>query len=404
MDYQRAYEIYMSVVELPEDDQPSALEEACGKDTTLHAWVTRLLGDRSRPGKTFESAMADLVGAVAETQPYDSGMELGSVVAGHFEVQARLGQGGMATVYKVRDRRLNQPHALKILTHAHASLRERMVRERVFQGQVRHRNVVAIQDLLEVDGRPALLMELVDGPDLLGFLMHHEPTEAQIDALTSGILAGVQAVHDAGVVHRDLKPSNVLLSREGGQLVPKVADFGIARSFHPAGGPHLTHSGALVGTLTYMAPEQIRDPRNVTPAADIWALGCLLYRTVAGRDAFSGDDNGEIIKAILHGHPGPLPKDLPLRWRAAIAAALQPSPEERPASCVALRELWEAPAGVLLRDGRVPSDPPASYAPDSPTVAAPRLGIPAPRNRFVDERKRSTRSPTTWTPADWSPS
>ncbi|MEN0065443.1 MAG: tetratricopeptide repeat protein [Myxococcota bacterium] len=380
-DYQRAYDLFCTVADLPPARRSDALAEACGDDPELLAWVLRLLEDDNR-GATFEEAVAGIVTNVLDQPP--APLHPGSVVSDRFEILEALGHGGAASVWKVRDRVRQQQHALKVLHTDHPSLRARMAREQVFQDQVRHRNVVAIHELVDLSGRPGLLLELVDGPDLATYLRDRTPTEAQIDALAAGILAGLKAIHDAGVIHRDIKPSNVLLAREGRQLVPKVADFGIARSLTaPVVGPGLTQTGALVGTLAYMAPEQIRDPRRVGRVSDVWSVGCLLYRVVAGRDAFGGRDNGDVISAVLEGRLDPLPESLPGRWRVAIAAALHPDPKQRPDGCAALLELWEAPHGTLLQAGRLLADHTFAPAPDAPTLPV----LPIPPNRFIGRTK-----------------
>ncbi|MEN0061176.1 MAG: tetratricopeptide repeat protein [Myxococcota bacterium] len=360
-DYQRAYTIYIKVADLDPGARNQVLDEACGDNRGLRDFVVRLLDDESAP-VTFEDAFAELVGGSLDLAWRPLELELGTVLHGRYEVRGLLGRGGTASVWKVWDTKLRSRHALKILEHSHASVRARMQRERLVQEQVHHHNVVAVQGGLEIDGRQALVTELVDGPDLEDYLRAHPLlTEAQVDAIALGVLAGVQAIHESGIIHRDIKPSNVLLGLEGGHLVPKVADFGIAR---PRGGdtPGLTQTGALIGTLAYMAPEHIRDARTVDERSDVWSLGCLLYRVVAGREAFAGSDNGETIQSVLSGRRPAIPQDLPERWRGAIAAALQSLPANRPENCATLRRLWQAPDGVLLQRPLQPASSPASGA------------------------------------------
>ncbi|MEN0066518.1 MAG: protein kinase [Myxococcota bacterium] len=371
-DYQRAYSVFMAIADLEGASRARALDEACKGDAELRKFVSRLLDETSI--STIENALDRAVAASTGLQAVE--LELGTRVQGRYEVQALLGRGGTSSVWKVFDTELWQPHALKVLELNGPVSRERMRRERAFQDDVRHRNVVTVQELLEVDGRLALLTELVDGPDLSAFLREHALSESQIDAIALGIFAGVQAIHDAGLIHRDIKPSNVLLAREGTRYVPKIADFGIAQAIDGRSpNARLTQTGAWVGTLAYMAPEQIRQVRAVDHRVDIWAVSCLLYRMVTGRGAFEGADNGETLTAILEGRRPQLPESLPLRWRAAIDAGLRLRPDDRPSSCVALRTRWEAPNGVLIGEEPIPSSP-------NPNP----LTLPTPRNRFIGRR------------------
>ncbi|MEM6925675.1 MAG: protein kinase, partial [Myxococcota bacterium] len=364
--YQRALDLYLSISDLEPDVRARSLLDRCGDDEVVRAWVERLLRDDRKTIDGFGSLDSD-VGIAFAGDPA-AGLGVGDVVGDRYEVVAWLGQGATASVFRVRDVEQGQELALKVLQHAHPMLRQRMVREQAFQGQIVHRNVVSVRDLLDVDGQLGLLMELVDGPSLSPFLGSLRPPDDVVDALALGIFAGVQAIHDAGLVHRDIKPDNVLIANVGGQLVPKITDFGIARD-PTAEGTSLTQTGALVGTLSTMSPEQIRSSRSVDRRSDVWAVGCVLYRIVCGHDAFVGADNGALITAVLEGRRAPLPDDLPARWRDAIESALQLSADDRPASCAALRRQWEAPAGLVLGGG------------------SSRTQAPRPRHRFVGRRR-----------------
>ncbi|MEM6926187.1 MAG: protein kinase [Myxococcota bacterium] len=373
--FQRAYAIFMALEDLGPGERTRALDEACGADGDLRRFLEQLFDDEQSL-ETFENALNRAIGDAAGTP---AELVRGSLVDGRFRVEGALGRGGTASVWRVHDVERDLPLALKVLDLVAPSTRERMARERAFQGQVRHRNVTRVFGRTEVDGRPALILELVEGPDLSAYLKTHTLTDAQTDAVASGILAGLQAIHDARLVHRDIKPSNVLLSPEGGELVPKVTDFGIARALETdAPTAHLTRTGALVGTLAYMAPEQIRDARRVDARTDLWAVGCLLFRLATGREAFVGRDNGELLNAILAGRRAALPPELPERWRVAIDAALQVRPDDRPGSCTELRRLGEAPEGVMLWRGRLPGGALTTMA---PSAEVPHL--PAPRDRFI---------------------
>ena len=154
----------------------------------------------------------------------------GEIIDERYIVEARLGQGGLAEVFRVRHRELNSVHALKLLVWRRQSLIERILLEGRIQAQIRHPNVVAVTDVIRHDGRCGLLMEYIDGPTLEHYLRQRGalPTDDAL-SLIAPVIAAITAAHDAGVLHRDLKPANVLLARMSGGLLPKVADFGIAK-------------------------------------------------------------------------------------------------------------------------------------------------------------------------------
>jgi serine/threonine protein kinase/predicted ATPase len=268
-----------------------------------------------------------------------------------YTIVGLLGVGGTAEVYLVSHENLGALYALKVLRTPHPGIRRRLLQEGRVQSRLRHPNVVRVLDVVDVEGAPGLVMEYIAGPSLAAFLAAMRPTAAQIDALARGLMAGVAAAHERGMIHRDLKPANVLLAPEGDgcSLVPRVTDFGMAKVFQldPTAsfeGP-LTRTGAVLGTPAYMAPEQAVDASDVDARADVWALGCILYELVTGRRAL---DPGTAFAALRSGRVALLPPrqlvpELPGRWEAAILAALQADPEDRPPDAGALLALWGAP-------------------------------------------------------------
>ncbi|MCO4769010.1 MAG: tetratricopeptide repeat protein [Deltaproteobacteria bacterium] len=272
-------------------------------------------------------------------------LRVGTVVAARYVVEALLGAGGMAQVYRVRHARTGAEYALKVLHTPHPDLRRRMLREVQLHGAVAHPNIVGAVDALEVQGQPSLVLELVRGPALHEWLAIARPTPPQIDAIAPGLFAGLGAAHDAGLVHRDVKPANVLLAPREGSLVPKIADFGIARHL-ASDDVRLTRTGVAVGTPAYMAPEQVRDTHSVDARADVWSLGCVLYELVTGQRAFGSEDAFVLLDAISRAAvppPHTLAPDAPSRWIEAIGAALQVEPARRAANCTDLARLWAAP-------------------------------------------------------------
>lgn len=217
----------------------------------------------------------------------------GAVVADRYVVERLLGVGGLAEVYLVRHAELGSLHALKLLTVRKRGLADRLLLEGRIQAQLRHPNIVAVTDVLRFHGEVALVLEYVHGEPLDAWLADRGAlTVAQALELFAPILAAVSAAHAVGILHRDLKPSNVMLARTSGGLVPKVADFGLAKSVQEGEGSG-TRTGMAMGTPGYMAPEQVRDSANVDARTDVFALGAILWELIAGRRAFE-DEHGEV--------------------------------------------------------------------------------------------------------------
>lgn len=265
-------------------------------------------------------------------------------VIDRYTVESKLGEGGMAVVYKVRHNALGSLHALKVLTITSPQIKERLLQEGRVQGQLRHTNIVQVTDVVQVGDAPGLVLEFVQGPTLDTYIENERPTLAQADALAQGIMEGVAAAHAKNLVHRDLKPANILLqvSREG--LVPKIADFGLAkivRDGEPVNAR--TIAGATMGTPHYMALEQIKDTAAVGPQADVFALGAILYELVTGKRAFDGDNMLDVFNKIAQGKytpPRHIVPDLPVRMEMAINRALQTDVRFRVQSVDELRAIW----------------------------------------------------------------
>ncbi|HJL00673.1 MAG TPA: protein kinase [Polyangiaceae bacterium LLY-WYZ-15_(1-7)] len=228
----------------------------------------------------------------------------GAVLAERYEVLELLGQGAMGEVYRVHDRDLDEPVALKRLRHAsgeHAV--ERFLAEVKLSRRVTHRHVARTFDVGVHEGRPFLTMELLEGQTLEAVLeARGRLPEEEALPIAEAILEGLGAAHDAEVVHRDLKPANVMVT-EDGRVV--LSDFGIARALH---GPTLTHQAQLVGTPLYMAPEQVRG-EPVDHRADLYAFGVMLFEMLTGRSPFQGDSPVAIALARLSNEP-PDPRSL----------------------------------------------------------------------------------------------
>ena len=221
-----------------------------------------------------------------------------------YEILGKLGEGGMGIVYKARQTGLNRLVALKMIiggsqVREHHLARFRIEAEAV--AQLRHPNIVQIYDIGEVDGLPFVSLELLEGGDLKDQLAGTPQPGIPAALLVATLARAVHAAHEARIVHRDLKPSNVLLTADG---APKITDFGLAKRLES--DDHQTQTGDVMGTPSYMAPEQaLGRNKDVGPAADIYALGAILYEVLTGRPPLKGETVIETIRLVIHTDPVP---------------------------------------------------------------------------------------------------
>ncbi len=246
---------------------------------------------------------------------------------GKFELHELIGEGAMGAVWKAYDSVIRRFVALKLLSRAGrtADARNRFLGEARAAGALQHPNIVTIYDLGEADDQLFIAMELVDGRDLSSLIALNEPMalERKLDIVIE-VLQGLSYAHERGVIHRDIKPSNVRIASDGSV---KIMDFGIAR----LQAADVTGSGAIVGTPTYMAPEQITNGA-ITPAADIFGLGCLLYELLAYHKPFEAETVHGVLYQVLTTDPKPLrtmAPSIPAALERVVAKAINKVPEER---------------------------------------------------------------------------
>jgi len=247
---------------------------------------------------------------------------------GKFELHELIGEGAMGAVWKAYDSVIRRYVALKILSSAIGrtqDARARFLREARAAGALQHRDIVTIYDLGEADGQLFIAMELVDGRDLSQLIAQQEALslERKLD-IAIEVLQGLAYAHGRGVIHRDIKPSNVRIASDGSV---KIMDFGIAR----LQSADVTGSGAIVGTPTYMAPEQITNG-PITPATDLFAMGCLLYELLSYRKPFEGETVHGVLYQVLTTDPKPLrtlAASIPTSLERLVAKALNKVPEDR---------------------------------------------------------------------------
>jgi Tol biopolymer transport system component len=306
----------------------------------------------------------------------------------HYEILDKIGEGGMGAVYRADDTRLKRQVAVKVLPPEMSADAERMARlEREAQllASLSHPNVATVhgfgQQQIEGEHGPQtvtfLVMELLDGQSLGDRLDDGPIPWAEAVEIARGIASGLEAAHERGIVHRDLKPANVQLLPDG---TVKVLDFGLAKAFEGDGtsgsldlsaSPTVaaaTRTGMILGTASYMSPEQARG-KSVDKRTDIWAFGCVLWEMLTGRKVFRGDTVSDILASILKEEPdnSALPADLPLRARQVLDRCMEKNPARR------MRDIGD----VRLELEAAKADPtPASAVASAVGPAAWKIAVP----------------------------
>ncbi len=266
-------------------------------------------------------------------------MAPGAVLRQRYRLDSEIGRGGMGIVYRATDLELMREVAVKVLSEAASSdARQRLIREARAAAALNHPHIISVHDVGEEQGVPFFVMELVQGPSLA----KAPPVELpRIVEITCQICAALDHAHANSIVHRDLKPDNVLLSAAGQSASVKLADLGLAL---PGYGARISRTGIIMGTASYMAPEQALG-QPVDGRTDLYALGVLLYELATGRLPFTGDDPLTIISQHVHAPvvpPRVLRPELPRALEAVILRLLEKSPAARFATAgetaAALRE------------------------------------------------------------------
>ena len=266
---------------------------------------------------------------------------------GHYDVIALLGEGGMGQVWQATDTQLNRKVALKILPDAFAADPDRLARfkrEAQILASLNHPNIAAIYGIEESDDTRALVLELVEGPTLADRIAKGPIPLDEALPIAKQIAEALEAAHEAGVIHRDLKPPNIKVREDG---TVKVLDFGLAKALDPnpesdpSQSPTLTAAatqmGVIMGTASYMSPEQARG-KSVDKRSDIWAFGCVLYEMLTGRPVIQGELVSDVLAKIIEGRPdlAALPAGVPPPVRQLLRRCLEKDPRRR------LRDIGEA--------------------------------------------------------------
>jgi serine/threonine protein kinase len=304
---------------------------------------------------------------------------------GNYELLEEVAQGGMGIVYKARQPGLERVVALKMILSGQFARKadvERFYQEARAAARLDHPHIVPIYEIGQHEGQHYFTMAFIEGDSLTGMVLKKGPVPPREAAtLVASVADGVQFAHTHGIIHRDLKPDNVLLDRQGR---PRVTDFGLAKQLEAGGG--LTSPGQILGTPSFMAPEQARGDRDVVgPAADIYALGGILYFMLTGKPPFNGSTLTDVLYQVAHEEPQPprqhnpaIPPDL----EAICLKCLHKDPTQRYPNAGAVAEalrFWAA-------GQTIPSTTPSTAAAGS-TSSAQAVPVPASPSRRPTRRR-----------------
>jgi serine/threonine-protein kinase len=311
--------------------------------------------------------------SAGEPRPTHPGAELGPYVVG-----AQIGRGGMGAVFEGRHKKLDRRVAIKVMDPRVGDDRwvERFVREGRTVAQLAHPHVVSVFDVGEEGGHLFLVMELLEGETLAQHVRERAPLSphALADVMLP-VLSAVSAAHEKGIIHRDLKPENIMLARRRhGELDPVVLDFGISKQLGEQ-DDSLTGSGALLGSVHYMAPELTRNAKLASDLSDVYALGAVLYACATGRVPFTGESVYEIMHAIATSPlppPSAMNPSLPRELDALVLRAMARDPKARYSSVAELGNallVFAGPKATALWSAEfAPADEPVppAVSPSSP--------------------------------------
>jgi len=337
--WQQVERLYNAALEREASQRAAFLTQACRGDDELRHEVESLLAQDGGASLLEKPALE----VAAKALGGDGGPSLLGRQIGGYQVISLLGAGGMGEVYEARDSKLGRKVALKILPASFANDAERLAR---FQREARmlaalnHPNIATIHGLEQSGGVHYLVMELVPGQTLAEHIANGGLPVEEALKIAGLIAEALEAAHEKAVIHRDLKPANVKVTPEGRV---KVLDFGLAKAFAGEGTVDLSQAvtlseeGRILGTPSYMSPEQARG-LAVDKRTDIWAFGCVLYEMLTGRTPFAGQTLSDILAAILKHEPdwGALPERTPPKIRDLLRRCLQKDSQRR------LRDIGDA--------------------------------------------------------------
>ena len=317
-------------------------------------------------------------------------LEAGALFRERYRLETPLGKGGMGEVWRALDERLRRYVAIKVLRSdvtQDPTCADRFRREALATARVTHPNLVAVFDI-EVDHDPPFIaMEFLDGPTVARELKKGPFTEARALAVAEQSLRALAALHAVGIVHRDIKPGNIMVVSTGGVETTKVVDLGIAQLMTGTVYQRLTSTGAIVGTPAYMAPEML-EGLNAAPAADVWAIGVVLFALLTGRKPFADADLAELVQSVLVPTPAPdvrvFAPAISSQTAVFVSALLEKSLLRRPASAAEALQLMAHLHG-----------PPQRFSLEPHSSFTPRLSL--------EPRHSLTPAPVALAPVSFAP-
>ena len=333
-------ELCHAALERSASDRAAFLREACAGDEALRQEVESLLRYEHAGDQFLERPAVEEVARLV-TNRSESIVDFQGRRLGVYQIEAQIGAGGMGDVYRARDTKLGRDVAIKVLPpefFRSADRRVRFEREARLLASLNHPHIAQVYGFEESEGIAALVMELVPGETLDSLIQTRGIGPAHALTIARQICDALEAAHEKGIVHRDLKPANIKVTPDG---VVKVLDFGLAKASAgefgdaaglPGGRSDGTNEGVILGTATYMSPEQARG-RPVDRRADIWAFGCVLYEMLTGRRAFAGDSLTDTLAHVVEHEPdwGAVPEPTPQVIRRLLERCLRKDVRRAPA-------------------------------------------------------------------------
>jgi serine/threonine protein kinase len=354
----RIEELFNKAADLAPGERAVFLERECAGDNVLRAAVEELLRNDEDISKTEVFLASPIDRTQVDNRPAAERGQFGEALAllrhalEGYELLEVLGSGGMGVVFKARQIGLDRLVAVKMLLSAASVNADQLARFRTEAealARLQHPHIVQIHEVGEHEGRPYIVMEYVPGPNLARVIGGRPQPAEEAARLVEVLAEALQAVHACGIIHRDLKPANILLKHP--DKTPKITDFGLAKRLD--GGSGQTRSGAILGTPSYMAPEQARGRGELGPATDVYALGVILYELLTGRPPFEGASPAETIAQVLEEEPispARLRPTLPRDLVTICLKCLEKDPRRRYASAAALADdLHRFLAGMPIR-------------------------------------------------------
>jgi eukaryotic-like serine/threonine-protein kinase len=323
-DWQKVKELFHAAIEREPLTRPGFLMQACSGDEALRREVESLVAAHEKPGSFVDVPAYELAADLLRDDR--AGPRVGQQIS-HYEVLGKLGAGGMGEVHLALDTRLNRKVAIKLLPAEFTSNAERVTRfeqEARAASALNHPNIMTVYEIGEVEQRRYIVTEYIEGETLRQRIAGAPQRRIRLSEaleMAAQVAGALQAAHEAGITHRDIKPENVMVRQHG---LVKVLDFGLAKPNSTPADSQLsemdklsTRDGVVMGTVSYMSPEQARGEK-VDHRTDIFALGVMVYEMLSGQRPFDGATASDIVAAVLTKDPEPLGRVAP-----AVPAGVQ---------------------------------------------------------------------------------